>query len=110
MAKILIGKYEATIYPEGDGYTGAISLGFGPDGKRQRLKRKGKTKTLVKDKLIKAVKALEAGVTASETYTVRDAVNDWLGKGLKGRSESTVTKLRILAETHVIPRLGKIKL
>jgi integrase len=110
LAKILIGKYEATIYPEGDGFTGAISLGFGPDGKRQRLKRKGKTKTVVKDKLIKAVKDLEAGVTASETYTVRDAVNDWLSKGLKGRSENTVTKLRILAETHVIPALGKIKL
>ena len=76
MAKILIGKYEATIYPEGDGFTGAISLGFGPDGKRQRLKRKARTKTLVKDKLIKAVKDLEAGVSASETYTVRDAVND----------------------------------
>ncbi|MEV5500544.1 site-specific integrase [Nonomuraea fuscirosea] len=110
MAKILIGKYEATIYPEGDGFTGAISLGFGPDGKRQRLKRKARTKTLVKDKLIKAVKDLEAGVSASETYTVRDAVNDWLSKGLKGRSENTVTKLRILAETHVIPKLGKIKL
>ncbi|MEO3798286.1 site-specific integrase [Nonomuraea sp. B10E15] len=110
MAKILIGKYEATIYPEGDGFTGAISLGFGPDGKRQRLKRKAKTKTAVKDKLIKAVKALETGVTASETYTVRDAVNDWLSKGLKGRSENTVTKQRILAETHVIPRLGKMKL
>ncbi|MGW6496811.1 site-specific integrase [Nonomuraea angiospora] len=110
MAKILIGKYEATIYPEGDGFTGAISLGFGPDGKRQRLKRKAKTKAVVKDKLIKAVKALEAGVTASETYTVREAVNDWLSKGLKGRSENTVTKLRILAETHVIPGLGKIKL
>ncbi|MGN9784950.1 hypothetical protein ACTMTF_26200 [Nonomuraea sp. ZG12] len=110
MAKILIGKYEATIYPEGDGYTGAISLGFGPDGKRQRLKRKGRTKAVVKDKLIKAVKALESGVTASETYTVRDAVTDWLSKGLKGRSEKTVTKLRILAPTHVIPRLGKLKL
>ncbi|TDC85489.1 site-specific integrase [Nonomuraea deserti] len=110
MAKILIGKYEATIYPEGDGFTGAISLGFGPDGKRQRLKRKAKTKTAVKDKLIKAVKDLEAGITASETYTVRDAVNDWLSKGIKGRSENTVTKLRILAETHVIPGLGKIKL
>ncbi|MEV0231622.1 hypothetical protein [Nonomuraea sp. NPDC050786] len=110
MAKILIGKYEATIYPEGDGYTGAISLRFGPDGRRQRLKRKAKTKTAVKDKLIKAVRALEAGITASETYTVREAVNDWLSKGLKGRSEGTVTKLRILAETHVIPELGKIKL
>lgn len=110
MAKILIGKYEATIYPEGGGYTGAISLGFGPDGKRQRIKRKAKTKTLVKDKLIKAVKDLEAGITASETYTVGDAIHDWLSKGLKGRSEKTVTKLRILAATHIIPKLGKIKL
>ncbi|MEU1719191.1 site-specific integrase [Nonomuraea sp. NPDC005692] len=83
MAKILIGQYEATIYPEGGGYTGAISLGFGPDGRRQRLKRKGRTKTAVKDKLIKAVKDLEAGVSASETYTVREAVEDWLTKGLK---------------------------
>ncbi|MEV4179351.1 hypothetical protein [Nonomuraea sp. NPDC049709] len=41
---------------------------------------------------------------------MRDAVSDWLSKGLKGRSENTVTKLRILAETHVIPRLGKMKL
>ncbi|GAB1819310.1 tyrosine-type recombinase/integrase [Herbidospora sp. RD11066] len=110
MAKILIGKYEATIYPEGDGFTGAVSLGFAPDGKRRRLKRKGKTKTQVKDKLIKAVQDLEAGVTASEIYTVRDAVNDWLSKGLKGRSEATITKQRILAETHVISKLGKTKL
>ncbi|GIH99482.1 hypothetical protein Pta02_14910 [Planobispora takensis] len=110
MAKILIGTYEATIYPEAEGYTGAISLGFDPDGKRQRLKRKGRTKTAVKDKLIKAVKDLEAGITASENYTVRDAVNDWLDKGLKDRSERTVTKLRILADRHVIPKLGKAKL
>ena len=31
MSKILIGKHQATIYPEGHGFTGAISLGF--DGK-----------------------------------------------------------------------------
>ena len=32
MSKLLIGKYEATIYPEGDGYTGAIDVGY--DGAR----------------------------------------------------------------------------
>ncbi|MEU7894916.1 site-specific integrase [Nonomuraea sp. NPDC049152] len=108
MAKTLIGTYEATIYPEGKGYTGAISLGFAPDGTRQRLKRKGRTKALVKDKLIKAVKDLEAGITASESYTVRDAVHDWLSKGLKGRSENTVTKLRILAETRLDELAGEL--
>ena len=28
MSQILIGKHQATIYPEDNGYTGAISLGF----------------------------------------------------------------------------------
>ena len=32
--KVIIGKFEATIYPEGNGYTGAISLGFDAAGTR----------------------------------------------------------------------------
>ena len=48
MSKILIGKYEATIYPEGDGYTGAIDVGYDGAGRRQRIKRKGRTKAIVK--------------------------------------------------------------
>ena len=40
--KISIGTYEATIYPEGDGFTGAISLGFDAKGRRQRVKRKAR--------------------------------------------------------------------
>jgi integrase len=110
LAKILIGKYEGTIYPEGDGFTGAISLGFAPDGKRQRLKRKGKSKADVQAKLIKAVKELDAGIKIPENYTVRDAVKDWLSKGLRGRDPLTVTTNRILAEKHVIPVIGKVKL
>lgn len=110
MAKILIGNYEATIYPEGNGYTGAISLGFKPDGKRNRPKRKGRTKTEVKEKLKKLIKDLEAGINGPENYTVGDAVNDWLTMGLKGRDPNTVTTNRILAEKHVIPLIGKVKL
>src|SRR5262245_40216509 len=51
MSKILIGKYQATIYLEGDGYAGAISLGFDGQGKRQRIRRRAKTKAAVRDKL-----------------------------------------------------------
>jgi hypothetical protein len=69
--KISIGTYEATIYPEGDGFTGAISLGFDTKGKRQRVKRKGKTKTQVKDKLREVVDNLETGVRGEARYTVR---------------------------------------
>ncbi|HEU5156025.1 MAG TPA: tyrosine-type recombinase/integrase [Streptosporangiaceae bacterium] len=111
MAKILIGKYEGTIYLAGDGfYTGAVSLGFGPDGKRRRLKRKGKTKTDVRDKLVKAVKDLETGIKSPESYTVENAVKDWLTKGLKGRDAETIKTNRILATRHVIPLIGKKKL
>jgi integrase len=110
LARILIGKYKGTIYPEGDGYTGVISLGFGPDGKRRRLKRKAKTKAAVQDKLVNAVKDLESGIRSPENYTVKDAVEDWLRKGLKGLDDDTVRSNRILARRHVIPLIGKKKL
>lgn len=110
MSTILIGKYQATIYPEDNGYVGSISLGFDGKGDRKRLKRRGRTMAIVKDKLKKAVEALETGIDASDSYTVADAANDWLAKGLKGRDEHTVTANRILAEQHVIPLIGATKL
>jgi hypothetical protein len=48
----------------------------------------------------------EGEATTSGRYTVADAVTDWLKYGLNGRDEDTLEKLRILAETHVIPGLG----
>ncbi len=108
--KMIIGKYEATIYPEGDGWTGAISLGFDAAGRRQRVKRKGRTKAQVKDKLREVVEDLEAGVTAAEGYTVADAISDFLDQGLKGKSAETVGNYRSLAGNHLIPYLGAAKL
>ena len=108
--KMIIGKYEATIYPEGDGYTGAISLGFDAAGKRQRVKRKGRTKAQVKDKLHEVVEDLEAVVTAAEGYTVADAISDFLDQGMKGKSADTVDNYRSLAGNHLIPYLGAAKL
>ena len=110
MSKILIGRYEATIYPEGYGFTGAISLGFDGKGNRQRIKRKGRTKAIVKDKLIKAVADRDAGLKTVEGYTVAQAVQGWLSKGLKGRDEETITANRILAEQHVLPLIGATRL
>jgi integrase len=110
VSRILIGRYQATIYPEGDGFTGAISLGFDGKGNRQRIKRKGRTRAAVKEKLIQAVADKDAGLKPAEGYTVADAVNDWLTKGLKGRDDNTITTNRILAEQHVIPLIGGMKL
>lgn len=111
MAKIMIGRYEGSIYREGDGWTGAISLGFGPDGKRKRLKRKGRTKTEVKDKLRQAVEDLAKGVKPDHRYSVTDAVNDFLAAFDKtGRSPNTESVYRSLADHHLIPFIGRIRL
>lgn len=111
MAKILIGKYEASIYKEGNGYTGAISLGFGPDGKRKRPKRKGRTKTEVKDKLIKLAEDLDNGVKTDHNYDVQDALNDFLTAFAKsGKSPATKEVYRSLAEHQIIPFIGHTRL
>ncbi len=70
-------------------YVGAISVGFGPDGKRIRRKVSGRTKAEVRDKLKAAHNELDRGLHTSATYTVRQAVDDWLEGGLPGRSERT---------------------
>jgi len=89
MSKIMIGKHEGTIYPEGSGYTGAIDLEPDTIGRRRRIKRKGRTKEAVKDKLIKAVDDLEKGIETSDDYTVAAAVRDWFKRGTKGRAPNT---------------------
>src|SRR5215813_19828 len=70
-------------------HVGAVSLGFTPDGKRIRRKVSGKTKQEVRDKLKALHRELDAGIRSSAGYTVRRAVEDWLGEGLDGRSERT---------------------
>ena len=110
MSKIMIGKYEGSIYQENGGWTGAVSLGFDARGRRQRIKRKGRTKAKVKEELAKAIQDREQGIKNASRYTVADAVNDWLEKGLKGRAAKTLETNRFLAEQHVIPLIGGIKL
>ncbi len=110
MATVHIGQYQASIYREGKGYTGALSLGFDAQGKRLRVKRKGRTKAEVKTKLIEAVDELEAGITTEQDYTVADCINDWLERGLRGRDQGTVANYRSMAVHHIIPQIGKTKL
>jgi integrase len=110
MSKILIGKYHGTIYPERNGYTGVIDLGFDGLGNRRRIKKKGRTQAAVKDRLRQAVNELDTGITTSDNYTVAEAVRDWLAKGTKDLGETTVETYRILAKTHLIPVLGAAKL
>lgn len=92
-------------------YVGAVSLGYGPDGKRRpRPKVYGKTKGEVRDKLKDLHDEIKSGVRSAAKYTVREAVEKWLDVGLKDKDPSTVAKYRSLAETHIVPKLGAAKL
>jgi integrase len=86
-------------------YVGAVSLGFGPDGKRSRRKVTGRTKQEVRDKLKALHSELDRGLRTSSTYTVRQAVSDWLEGGLPGRAERTRSVYRE-ALTPLMAQIG----
>ena len=67
------GRGEDAIYFDAtkNRYVGAVSLGFGPDGKRIRRKVTGRTKQEVRDKLKALHAELDRGLRTSSTYTVR---------------------------------------
>ncbi len=76
-------------------WRGAVSLGYGPDGKRIRRKVGGRTKHEVKDKLEELHADLTAGIAAPDgRYTVGQAIEDWLRDDLDGRAAKTVTLYR----------------
>jgi hypothetical protein len=70
-------------------WVGSVSLGYGPDGKRIRRKVFGKTKQEVRERLRALHQDMDAGLRSSNTYTVRETVEDWLREGLDGTSERT---------------------
>jgi len=100
------GRGEDAIYFDAakNRYVGAVSLGFGPDGKRIRRKVTGRTKQDVRDKLKALHAELDRGLRTSSTYTVRQAVDDWLEGGLPGRAERT----RSVYREALTPLMGQI--
>ena len=87
------------------------SLGYEPSGKRIVKRASGKTKTAAKAKLKELIRDYEDGLAIAPTsYTVAQAVTDWLTYGLTGRDKATVATCTHLCNTHVIPALGARKL
>lgn len=82
------GQGEDSIYWDStkNRYVGAVSLGFSPDGKRARRKVTGRTKAEVRDKLRELHQEVESGLKPKRSYTVSDALDDWLAQGLDGVS------------------------
>src|SRR5215469_6165794 len=91
-------------------YVGAVSVGWGPDGKtRLRRKVRGKTKQEVRDKLRALHREMDTGVRSAARYSLRHAVEDWLRDGLDGRSQRTSRLYEGLLEP-VLDALGSKRL
>jgi integrase len=73
-------------------WRGAVSLGYGPDGRRIRRKVSGASKTEVQQRLHELHDNLASGLRPRTGYTLRQAAADWLAEGLDGRSPKTVKK------------------
>ncbi len=86
-------------------WRGSISMGFDAAGKRIRRKVSGRTKTEVQDALVRLREELGRAPKSSRTYTVNQAVADWLAKGLPGRSQRT-TDLYDYAVGHLLKKFG----
>ncbi|MFG2195679.1 tyrosine recombinase XerC [Streptomyces sp. NPDC048639] len=87
------------------------SLGYDPSGKRIVKRGSGKTKTEAKAKLKEVLRDHEDGLAIAPTsYTVKDAVSNWLAYGLTDVDGSTVDNYKTLCEKHVIAELGARRL
>ena len=100
---------DSVYYDRGrDRWAGTITVGWKPDGRRDRLIVRGRTKTEVKDKLRDRRQVLAAGVRTPARYTVEQGLKDWL-ETLKTQAATTVTGYQIMAR-HLIELIGNIKL
>ena len=91
-------------------YVGAVSLGYGPDGRRVRRKVTGRTKAEVRDKLRNLHREIESGVRSRPRYTVRNALDDWLANGLDGLATATATLYKGTIAKALAEQLGAIML
>ena len=101
---------DAIYWDESKGrWYGSVSLGFDSGGKRLRRKVSGKTRTEVKDKLRELHSDLDAGVQTSASYTVDQAVADWMREGRDGRSARTLRRDELILRP-VLASIGGIPL
>ena len=106
------GQGEDSIYWDSskNRYVGAVSLGFSPSGSRLRRKVTGRTKAEVRDKLRELHREVESGLRLSSSYTVSDALDDWLAQGLDDVSPQTVSLYRDTIAPALRDQLGAIRL
>lgn len=76
-------------------WRGEVTLGFTPEGRRNRRRVTGRTKAEVQKKLKALTADLDMGIIPKAgyaAYTVRQAAENWLKQGLDGRAPKTIKK------------------
>lgn len=88
-----------------------VTVGYDGRGKRVVKKGAGRTKTEAKAKLRAVLRDHEDGLAVGDdTFTVKQAVEDWLAFGLSARDAETRAANESLCRNHVIPLLGARRL
>ncbi|GAA3685063.1 site-specific integrase [Nonomuraea antimicrobica] len=105
------GQNEDSIYKDGDRWRGAVSLGYGADGKRIRKKLSGKTRAEVVEKVRKLKEILAKGAPVpDDRLTVGTFLDRWL-LHLPGHvSDGTLDDYEDTVRLHLKPGLGRHKL
>ena len=91
-----------------DRWTGMITVGWKPDGRRDRIAVRGRTKTEVKDKLRARHTELAAGIRTPAHYTAERCLKDWL-ETLNTQAETTATGYQIMVR-HLTGLTGNVRL
>lgn len=106
------GRGEDSIYRDGDRWRGAVSLGYGPDGRRVRKKVSGATKAEVLQKLRDLRAELDAGAgVPDDRLTVGGFLDRWVSKTLPGQvADKTYDSYADTVRLHLRPVLGRIVL
>lgn len=93
-------------------WEGRVTVGTDPvSGKPVRKSFYGKTKKEVSGKLRAAVAAIDSGdYFDPKKITVNEWFETWLTDYMAGVKPLTVQQYRSMAETHILPALGTVKL
>ncbi|MBG0827629.1 site-specific integrase [Planomonospora sp. ID67723] len=105
------GQNEDSIYKDGDRWRGAISLGYGPDGKRIRKKVSGKTRAEVVEKIRKIREGIAKGIPVpDDKITVGAFLDRWVSMLPGSIADSTLDDYEDTVRLHLKPGLGRHKL
>jgi integrase len=113
MARARRGRGEGSVYQGRNGlWVGRVSLGYGPDGKRQRKVVYGGSKKEVLDKLDKLKSEWALGEFANAGNMTADAwLANWLNTHVKPSCSPTYyERVEQIVRLHISPHIGRLLL